>query len=336
MNATVSSVLAGLTLGGPRTHGPMNVFPLVHEGFLQPEYFTLHEAMAKNLITVTEVSEGGSVPELSVASKATLPVLILDGEELAGAKQNRVLNITVLVPPEKTTIIPVSCTEHGRWSYKSAGFGESGERMSYAMKAKMMRSVTDSLKCDAVPRSDQAMVWDEIAELSEKHGSRSHTGAMKDAYDTAKPKLDQYLAACSRVDGQKGLLVFINGKPAGFDFVSRDSAYTALHQKFIKSYAMDAMLEQEKADIHVSFEQATAFLEEINGTTEHVFPSTGLGTDLRFESSSLIGSALVFEDVPVHVAFFSLDGTGPEQPAGPRMNGYKKRKSNRQPKGAAY
>lgn len=336
MNAIVSSVLSSLTLGEPRTHGPMTVFPLVHQGFVQPEYFTLHEAMVNNLITVTEVSEGGSVPELKVSSNANIPILILDGEELAGAKQNRVLNITVLVPPGATTIIPVSCTEHGRWAYRSAGFGESGERMSYAMKAKMMRSVTGSLKCDAVPRSDQGMVWNEIAELSEKHGSRSHTGAMKDAYDTAKPKLDQYLEAFSPVVGQVGLLVFINGKPAGFDLVSRDSAYRVLHPKFIKSYAMDAMLEKEKAAIHVSPGQATGFLEDITGTEEHVFPSTGLGSDLRFESPIMIGSALVYEDVPVHVAFFSQDGTGPEIPAGPGMNGYKKRKSNRQPQGVAY
>ena len=40
-------------------------------------------------------SHGGSVPELKVINKAEIPILLLDGEELVGAKQNRVLNTTM-------------------------------------------------------------------------------------------------------------------------------------------------------------------------------------------------------------------------------------------------
>ena len=46
---------------------------------------------------VTEVSEAGSVPFIQVANRADRPLLLLDGEELIGAKQNRILNTTVLV-----------------------------------------------------------------------------------------------------------------------------------------------------------------------------------------------------------------------------------------------
>ena len=43
-------------------------------------------------------------------------VLLYDGEELVGAKQNRILNVTVLVGAGATLPIPVSCVEQGRWS----------------------------------------------------------------------------------------------------------------------------------------------------------------------------------------------------------------------------
>jgi hypothetical protein len=61
-------------------------------------------------------------------SRRLLNTLRLNGEELMGAKQNRGLNTTILLKPQSETIIPVSCTERGRWSYKSPVFGES-ERM---------------------------------------------------------------------------------------------------------------------------------------------------------------------------------------------------------------
>jgi hypothetical protein len=60
----------------------------------------------------TEVSAGGHVPELKVVNKGETPVLLLDGEELAGARPNRALNTTILVRGHSETIIPVTCTEH--------------------------------------------------------------------------------------------------------------------------------------------------------------------------------------------------------------------------------
>jgi len=58
-------------------------------------YLTLKEALEKRLLVIKEVSAQASVPELKVINNADLPVLLLDGEELAGAKQNRVLNTTM-------------------------------------------------------------------------------------------------------------------------------------------------------------------------------------------------------------------------------------------------
>ena len=39
----------------------------------------------------------GSVPELRFVNECGAPVLLLDGEELVGAKQNRIINLTILV-----------------------------------------------------------------------------------------------------------------------------------------------------------------------------------------------------------------------------------------------
>ena len=73
------------------------MFPLLLPEDDAPGYLTLDEALAAGHASVTEVSEAGSVPELLVKNLAPSPVLILDGEELVGAKQNRIVNLTILV-----------------------------------------------------------------------------------------------------------------------------------------------------------------------------------------------------------------------------------------------
>jgi ARG and Rhodanese-Phosphatase-superfamily-associated Protein domain len=72
--------------------------------------------------TVEEVSEGGSVPDLLVTNLGGSRVLFLEGEELRGAKRNRVLNTSVLVAAHSKTRIPVRCVEQGRWRYRSRHF----------------------------------------------------------------------------------------------------------------------------------------------------------------------------------------------------------------------
>jgi hypothetical protein len=79
------------------------------------DYIVLDDAIASKEFEISEVSEAGSVPELRVVNRGARPVLIVDGEELLGAKQNRVVNLTILVPAHAEMTIPVSCVEAGRW-----------------------------------------------------------------------------------------------------------------------------------------------------------------------------------------------------------------------------
>ena len=72
----------------------------------EADYLTTDEAITGGWAEITEVSDAGQVSELKVVVKGDRPVLLVDGEELVDAKQNRVLNLTVLVPPPTTTPIP--------------------------------------------------------------------------------------------------------------------------------------------------------------------------------------------------------------------------------------
>ena len=306
MDATIKNYLSGFTIEEPQRYKNMSVFPLSTSFDGGPDYTTLKDALEKALLSVTEVSSGGSVPELKVINAAEISVLLLDGEELAGAKQNRVLNTTILIKEKSETVIPVSCTEQRRWSYVSKAFHDSDTVMSPKLRVEKSRTVSTSLSSTGQYRSDQGTVWEKIDEQATKAGTVSRTGAMKDTFAQKTAELDEYLKAFPYVRSQKGLLVFIGAEAVGFDFVSRDRAFELLHPKLIKSYAMEAVLEDKKNGTKPDRELAAAFLKEAADCEEKKYESLGRGHDFRYESKTMVGSALAVDDKVIHMAFFRV------------------------------
>ena len=105
----------------------MEMIPLLAENAADFEYDTLDEALNSGAARITETSDSGTVPELTFLNESDTPVFLMDGEELVGAKQNRVLNLSIMAPAGQTITIPVSCVEAGRWAHTSSEF-RSGPR----------------------------------------------------------------------------------------------------------------------------------------------------------------------------------------------------------------
>jgi hypothetical protein len=294
-----------LQVGERQAHGPLAVFPLRLTETEGPGYVTLREAIARGSAVVTEVSEGGSVPELRIANKGDDRVLALDGEELRGAKQNRILNTSILLAKRSSLVVPVSCTEQGRWSYASREFDESEVVADRQVRYAMKDSISVSLASGAGHRSDQGRVWHEVGELHQRHGTASPTAAMRDAYQARKPDLDAVLAAFPLQEGQQGMLVLHGTRVVGLDLVSRAPQYAELHDKLLRSYAFEALVRDGEPGDRVV---ADAFLERIADLPGRRYKSPGLGWDVRYEGGGVLGSALTYRGHAVHAAFFDVGG----------------------------
>lgn len=306
MERLITEYLARIQLGGVQICENMGIVPLLFPDNGGPEYMTLREALERGALTVTEVSEGGSVPELKVINKGDAAVLLLDGEELVGAKQNRVLNTTILVGGHMEAVIPVSCTEQGRWSYTSREFMDSDVVMYARARREKSRHVTANLKAAVGYRSNQGEVWDHIEEMRMSADVSAPTGAMKDVFEQKTQDLNEYIEAIPLIPGQNGMMVFINGSIVGCDILSRSAAYASLHAKLLKSYAMEALLDRKKYFPVPAIGAAKDFLQVIASSEEKKYRSTGLGWDHRFEAPGKVGSALVHEDSVIHMAFFAI------------------------------
>ncbi len=116
MDEIVSKWLCQVEMGEMQRDNRFGVIPLYQPLESMLPYIGVATALEQNTLVITEVSEGGTIGDLKVTNTGPTPVLVLDGEELAGAKQNRIVNTTILLKERSESIIPVSCTEQGRWS----------------------------------------------------------------------------------------------------------------------------------------------------------------------------------------------------------------------------
>jgi hypothetical protein len=127
------------------------------------------------------------------------------------------------------------------------------------------------------------------------------------------------------MEGQKGLLVSINGAVVALDVLSRGSAYGQLHAKLLKSYAMDALLAPSENGAEPSLDKARAFIKEAAACEEKSYGSPGLGTDYRLRGPRIVGSALVYEGAVIHAAFFRAE----EGDQAGRISSYRQRRGFR-------
>ena len=88
----LTKTLKGTRLGPSQAHLNITAFPLLSEAREAPFYLTLGQALKAKTAHIEEISEQGSVPEILFENSGDAPVLLLDGQELIGAKQHRILN----------------------------------------------------------------------------------------------------------------------------------------------------------------------------------------------------------------------------------------------------
>ena len=106
---------------------------------------------------------------------------------------------------------------------------------------------------------------------------------MHDTLAAKAKELDEYLKHLKPLPNQKGLVALINGEVAGADIVSSARAYQVLHSKFIRSYALEALMEQKQVLIQNARDKMDVFLKSCLATAERIHPVVGCGQDHRFE-----------------------------------------------------
>ncbi|HUF10311.1 MAG TPA: DUF6569 family protein [Rhodothermales bacterium] len=331
MHPNIQTTLARLEQLPLQSNGSITIIPLSDPMDRRLTYLTLAEALRTGRFHITEVSHAGSVPALKAVNDTKDDVLLIDGEEVAGAKQNRVFNASILVPAGSTISIPVSCTEQGRWHYASSDFKESGHLMSQRQRMDQKWQVMQTLRSHKSYAGSQGAVWDEVSRLHDELGTQSNTGAMSDAFRIRGSDIDDLTHAFEPVKGQVGLAAVVNGRLLGLDYLSQESVFKQVFPKLIKSYTIEAMRtrggspSRHDRDVVAQYDR---LVETAIEASESVHESVGLGFDYRYSSDDVVGSALVHKEEVVHMAFFAVDRFPSDEPRG-RFSSFRERRDFR-------
>jgi len=301
----IASFLKSGKLARKKSYKNLTVFPLLAPAGSKPDYLTLEQALDQNLVQITELNQAGSVPELRLYNKGKKKLLIVEGEELVGAKQNRIVNATFLVAGKMEVVLPVSCVEQGRWRYDSDSFVSGNKMMHASLRRNHQMDVKSSLKQGRGYRSNQGKIWEDISGKLDRMKVSTPTAAMADVYDSYEDKLADYLRAFGLIEWQTGAIFAINSQILGLECFGCSDTFSQFFKKLVKSYVLDALdwIDASK-DNTVPPEKARRFINSAANSKGESHPSIGIGETVAIESRSVSGAALVEGEKVIHLSAF--------------------------------
>jgi hypothetical protein len=305
MTASWAERLQSVEVIPPRQAGTLQVFGLRWQSPSRLAYRTLDEGLTVGELAVTEQTQPEQVQTIRVVNRAPDPAFLLAGEQLVGAKQNRVLNASVLVAGQTTLAVPVSCVEAGRWQYRSAAFASAGTLAHGALRRLICRHTGESYRAGATPALRQTEVWHEVARKLTTLGTVSVSGALQQAYIDYRGRL-----AADRLpapEGASGAAFSRGGRLLGVDLFDQPSTLKRLWSKLVQSYALDALGHADAPAPLMSPAWVRRWLRRASQASAQAFASIGLGQDVRLWGERLVGAALVLEDWPIHLELFDAN-----------------------------
>jgi len=274
-------------------------------GGLKARYQLLADAIEAKQAVVEETSEAGDVPLLAVRNDGAIPVLIPEGEILIGAKQNRTVNLTLLVAAKTQIPMPVSCVEAGRWSRASRHF-EAKAWAHPKLRELKVRSAQMYRRETGMARSDQGAVWREVDEHLVDCDIPAPTRDLALSFEAADVVTGDYRDRIELPEEACGFLAARGDEVVGLDLFDVPETLHKLWRRMSDAYFMEATREK-RHEKQTPKRVAEEFLASIE---KHLAPASEqpeLGFEMELVDGDLSGSALWYDGAVCHLSAFSTN-----------------------------
>ena len=231
-----------------------------------------------------------NVERVKLKNNSVSPLILLDGEEIAGSLQNRIVAQTMIIPPKSEMEIPVNCSEKGRNEYKS----------EFQYSDYIANSNTRRKKAYNKNNPLQEVVWNSIDDLETDKNTSSKTKALRDSYEKNKYDIDSYLKHFKMENNQIGVICIVENK-VGIEIFNNHSLYEKYDEMLLRSYIIDSSSSEK---INISDKELENILASINEDSFIKKEAVGLGKYYKISNSYGNGHILIYENNMVHTSFF--------------------------------
>jgi len=289
----ISNVLEKVSIKQPQCLGTMVYVPLTGGSKEKHHILSLRDALRRGEVEVVELESSGVVDAVRVINRSFSPLIVMDGEHLVGAKQNRVVNKTVIVGPHSTVVLPVSCTEKGRWHYRSRAFVKSPAHSPISIRRLLKQ--TDHAQEEVWKNVDRAMSDFEV---------KSETSSLDDVYASLGRRLDEKGRRIRKHRGQIGFAVFIKASFMGMDVVFTPSLFRKYHDEILRGYMIDSLRWDERPPFRREdfLDLSEGVFEELSRATARRGLSIGMEDRIRLRAQTIVGELVSYEGRPVHLS----------------------------------
>ena len=286
-------------IGPPITRGGISIYPVYLPGNVLPPIGTGRESG----LTIDELPDA-QVPHLVVHNPTDRPILIVEGEQFVGGRQNRTANASVLVPAGETREIPVSCLEVGRWGQHRA-FEHAPTFTPRRVRRTKQREVARSMVGAGLRSGDQHQVWQAIQTEMNSLAAPSSTGAVADADQVFERDGYRQAAVGELVDrgpltSQCGIVVAHGWRAVAAEVFGSPELLAAHWGPLVRSH----LLEHPTATGQRSATGAMKLLRRFAQATSVDSPGLGLGTEHHVNAERVTGQALTLDGALVHAGIF--------------------------------
>lgn len=273
----------------------LSVFPIINNNQMKLDFIDLKTGLEMGIVSVEECKTS-DISHVELHNNSVAPLLLIDGEEIIGSKQNRIINETLIIPPKTRETISVLCSEKGRWEYKS-DFKYSNYFANSSTRTRKLESQINN-------ENIQSGVWNSIDRLDKSSSTYSITTALRDTYINNQEVCKDYLKHFKITDNQVGVLVVVNGVIKGIEIFCNTLIYKKYHDSILKSYIIDDF--SNSSNNNITELTASTTLENILNANLTKKESIGLGNHYTMSDNSYNGSIVFLDDNLIHAIYFGM------------------------------
>ena len=289
----------------PLRKNNLSVFFLSSEEKKIDNCLCFSEALKKDLVSVNEVNERGSVRYLKLSNKTNQKILVLESELITGnaLKQDRVVDRTTLIPENTTIMLQVSCCEKNRWSPAVANNLFVSDTLFFS-KGRLDNSIDIYEKS----KTDQYKIWNNISERLDDYEIKSFTGSTEEIYQKRKKDIENLLLSFKPKFNSLGVAIAIGNKIISIDIFSDSNVFKIYFPRILRSVIIDSYTKKPYQNF-ICKENVYKLLRLFEKSQKKLHNSPGgcLGEEIKFNNNQVVGSCLQYNDMMIHFSGFLKD-----------------------------